>query len=97
MTGHDLSLAPVRPGHSPSVSPFSGRMLTGPLNRHSENLVYHPSPPSFADVGLTSPSPNTRQSMMPNVGISQQRTLQYTTATYPDGSSSKQADKGKPI
>jgi hypothetical protein len=71
-------------------------MLTGPLNSHTGNLVYHTLSPSFAEVGLTSPSPNPCQSMMPILGAPQQPALRYTMAVHPHAGLSEQADKGKP-
>jgi hypothetical protein len=72
-------------------------MLPGPLNSHTGNLVYHTLSPSFAEVGLTSPSPNPCQSMMPILGVPQQPALRYIMAVHPHGGLSEQADKGKLI
>jgi hypothetical protein len=70
------------------------RALTGLLNMHTRNFVHY-TPPSFADVRVTSPSPSTRQWMMPNVGISQQSTIQYIMAPSTHGGLCDQANKGK--
>jgi hypothetical protein len=73
-----------------------GFPITQPTLILPSNIVYHPSSPSFTDVGVTSPraTPITYQWMTPAVGISQQPTI-HTMAPYLHGRSGEQAGIGK--